>query len=508
MNQTSTRLLKMQYWKRNSIIQNGINAGYSYRSFLWNRLFQLYSFFIVLFLVLNGFKLSAQAQLKFSVSDQVIISSSHMPFWLWANQDGRIDPGASFLNLTDISADGAAFLMKDHQLRFDYGVTTTTGIEHENYLQVNRLFGGLDYKGWRINVGKYYDPKQLEGLSTTNGNLARSRNFRPYPRIGLSTDGFKSVPFARHWLGFRLEYDEGMLNDKRYVMHAHLHHKAFYFQVKPANDWAIQAGMEHFVMWGGTSRNTQIGDLPDDFISYLRYISGSPGSNDFPTTDQLNVAGNQYGTYQLKIIKDAEKYSLTFYLSHPFEDLSGVNWRNYPDNLLGVHFHLNNPDAFLSDFLYEFTDTRQQSISDSLYSWDATGQRWYRNLVDNYYSNSVYRSGVTYHQMAMCSPLIAPVLISNGMSLGFGSNRLVSHHIGLKGRILHELYWKTLLTATRYLGTYSQPYRPEKKQLSGLVEFNYINEKLPFDLRFSIAADAGSFYEDALGVQCSISKEW
>ena len=509
MNQTSTWFLKIRFRKRSWVVKTGIIQGSKQKTFFGNRFFQsLCRLFLVIFLLLNGLKLSAQSGFNISVSDHVMISSSHLPFWFWANQEGRIDPGASFLNLTDISADGESLLKKDHQLLFEYGVTATAGIEKRNYFQLNRFFGKMHYKGWQINAGMYYDAMQLEGLSTTNGNLSQSRNFRPYPRIGLSTTGFKPVPFVRNWLAFRLEYDEGMLIDKRYVMHTHLHHKAFYFQVTPVSGWVIQAGIEHFVMWGGTSRDEQIGKLPDDFISYLRYISGSHGSEVFPEMDQSNVAGNQYGTYQIKIMKETEKYSVAFYLSHPFDDHSGVNLRNYPDNLLGVHFHLKNSDAFLSDFLYEFTDTRQQSVKDSLYSWDAVGQRWYRNEVDNYFSNSIYRSGVTYHQMAMCSPLFAPVIISDGVSLGFGSSRLVSHHIGFKGRVTNGLHWKALLTATRYLGTYRKPYQPEKKQLSGLMEFNYVNDKLPFDLGLSVAADAGSLYEDSFGVQCRISKEW
>jgi len=464
---------------------------------------------ILLLFIFSGNMLSAQSDVHFSASDQVMVSSaSHLPFWLWANQDGKVDPVTSFLNLTDLSANGTSMFGRKNGARFSYGATLIGGLEAESYLQVNRLFAAMDYRGWKLSAGMYYDEEILAGLSATNGNLARSRNFRPYPRIGLSTPDFKPLPFFRNWLRFKLEYDEGILNDQRYVMHTHLHHKAFYFKVLPNASWVIEAGIEHFVMWGGTSRNEQIGTLPSDFGAYLRYITGSSGNAEFPGTDQRNVAGNQYGTYQLQITKSWDKGSLTFYLSHPFEDLSGVNWRNYPDNLVGVHWHQNNPKAFLTDVLYEFTDTRQQGIIDTLYAVNEDGTGWHIKDYDNYYNNSVYRSGVTYHQMAMSSPLFAPVIINDGISMGFGANRLVSHHFGLKGLLTTGLYWKTLLTATRYLGTYSNPYVPEKNQLSGLLQFTWEKRTLPFDVKLAVAFDSGAMVQDAVGIQLGISKEW
>ena len=466
-------------------------------------------YFMLMLLVFAGNMLSAQSDLHFSVSDNVIVSSaSRLPFWLWANQDGKINPQTSFLNLTDVSANGTNVFGNGDGPRVSYGVTLAGGFEKESYLQLNRLYGNVDYRGWEITAGMNYDPPVLEDLSATNGNLARSRNYRPYPRIGLGTSDFKPLPFFREWLRFRLEYDEGILNDRRYVEHTHLHHKAIYFKAIPETSWSINVGVEHFVMWGGTSPDAWIGKLPKDFKAYLRYITGANGNGDFPGTDQKNVAGNQYGTYQLQVTKSWNKGHVAIYLSHPFEDLSGVNWRNYPDNLIGVHWHQNDQGRFLTDVLYEFTDSRQQGITDSLYVWNEAEEEWRRIDHDNYFNNSVYRSGVTYHQMAMGSPLFAPVIIDNGISKGFGANRIVSHHFGMKGQLTTGLYWKAKLTATQYAGTYGSPYVPEKNQLSGLLQFNYKNQKFPFDMRLAFAFDSGTLYENALGIQLGISREW
>lgn len=466
---------------------------------------RLYLLFLGMFFVVD--LLHAQSDVRLVVSDQVIVSgASHLPFWFWANKDGKIDPWTSFLNFTDVSADGTSVFGGTNGPRLSYGVSLVGGLENESYLQLNRLFSAIDYNGWKISAGMYYDDLILAGLSTTNGNLAQSRNYRPYPRIGLSTPDFKRLPFWQDRLRFKLAYDEGLLNDERYVTHTHLHHKALYFQIIPGLNWVIEVGLEHFVMWGGKSENERIGALPDDFKAYLRYITASQGDDVFPETDQLHIAGNQYGTYQLKFTRKMENYTASFYICHPFENFSGMNLRNYPDNLLGIHVHNPRSEALVSDILYEFTDTRQQSIVDSIYIWK--DNEWQHIPHDPYFSHWVYRSGPTYYKMAMTSPLFAPVIVNEGISDGFGSNRLVSHHFGMKGMLTDGLYWKTLLTATRYLGTYSNPYVPEKNQFSGLLQLTHKNQKLPFDMQVSLAFDSGTLYENALGVQFGISKQW
>lgn len=101
------------------------------------------------------------------------------------------------------------------------------------------------------------------------------------------------------------------------------------------------------------------------------------------------------GTYQLQIEKEFSKVKTTFYLSHPWEDNSGLNWRNWPDNLLGLHINIKNDKKLITDFVYQFTNTRQQSIVDSLYYWDENSGKWEMKVYDDYYNNSIYRSGFT-----------------------------------------------------------------------------------------------------------------
>ena len=188
----------------------------------------------------------------------------------------------------------------------------------------------------------------------------------------------------------------------------------------------------------------------------------------------------------------------TFYLSHPFEDLSGMNWRNWPDNLLGLYAGFHNSRQIITGVVYEYTHTRQQSIRG----------RWDRQEPDSYFNNSVYQSGFIYHRQTMGSPLFFPVMVLEGISQGMASNMLQAHHVGVKGVLPPHLRWKGMLTWIHHFGRYFNRYEPSRQQLSALLEVQYARRGLPVDLGMAAAADAGNASGRNLGLQFRISKTW
>jgi len=440
----------------------------------------------------------AQQPIHISAKNSTFASTDCLlPFWFTANRDGKVAAAGSFLNLTDLYI-GQLYKTSGTAVSYTWGVNAVAGFGKTNYYQLNRAYGGISWKGWELTGGRFYDPELYEGLSTTNGNLARSRNVRPHPRLQFATQEYKPVPFLKNRLYFRAEYTEGLLNDNRFVSNARLHHKSFYLKVNPSPAWELEAGLEHFVMWGGTSQVEAIGEMPSGLKAYLQYITGSSGDETFPGTDQLNVAGNQLGTYQFRATKQFTGMEATFYLSHPFEDLSGMNWRNWPDNLLGLHISLNEKDKFITGFVYEYTHTRQQSIRGS----------WDRQEPDGYFNHGIYQSGFTYHRQVMGSPLFFPVKVHEGISLGIESNMFHAHHLGLKGTFPPHLQWKGMLTSVTHYGQYFTRYNPSRNQLSGLLELLYARPGFPAELGLSVAADAGSSSGRNLGVMVMVAKKF
>jgi hypothetical protein len=469
----------------------------------------MFKFLTVLaFLLISTFS-KAQNPIQISVSNTTLAATdSILPFWFAANQHGKIQSNNSFLNISELIVE------KGYKPGFNSKLATTWGGDfiaafgNSNYYQINRAFAGISFKGWELKGGMFYDEVKYAGLSTSNGNIARSGNARPVPMIRLSTLAFKPVPFVQNWLSFKAEYDEGFLNDGRYVDGAHLHHKSLYFNIHPSPKWNFELGFEHYAMWGGTSQNENIGDLPEGWNAYWHYIFALPGDENFLATDQDNISGNQLGTYQLKYERNLSQMKIAVYVSHPWEDNSGLNWHNWADNIIGVHFDFHNKKALITDIVYEFTNTRQQGIKDSIYYFDNNSGKWKMREYDNYYNHHVYRSGFTYHEQMMGSPLFFPVTETNNISLGIQSNRFLSHHIGAKGNLSEKIIWKGLLTYVQHLGTYSKPYKLNQKQISGFFEIQYCNPKFPVEIGLSAAADACNVTGNNLGFNFSVAKNW
>jgi hypothetical protein len=441
----------------------------------------------------------AQNVFQVELQNSTLVSTdSLLPFWHTANRHGRIESSHSVLNVTGISLEQFHSRQTTAPVSYTWGAEVIAGWGESSYYQVNRAFGGVAFKGWEFKAGMFYEPEKFNGLSVTNGNLARSRNARPYPMIRLSTKQFKPVPFTQNLVSFKAEYDEGVLNDNRFVKNARLHHKAFYLRFSPASDWKITGGFEHFVFWGGISSNERIGKMPSDFKAYIRYIMGSGGSEDFPQTDQANKAGNQLGTYQLEVQKSFSKAEVTLFLSHPFEDLSGVNWRNWPDNLAGLYVNFTGDPPLVTGLLYEYTSTWQQSIRGD----------WDRQEPDNYFNHSIYRSGYTYHGRMLGAPLFQPDISEEGVVTRIASNRFFAHNLGITGKCKALWRWKGLLTYSEHAGTIGNPYNRNIKQISGLAEVQYVRAGFPVEIGFSLAADAGSNNYRNVGAMLSVTKKW
>jgi hypothetical protein len=454
---------------------------------------------IILFLVFAPLFSQTQERPGYYIKNSTLAGSGNeLPFWLAANRHGKVDATSTLLNLTGLYAGQEYSVDSSTTFGYTWGGNLVFGFGNNGfYRQVNQAFAGINFKGLELKAGLYYDPVRYDGLSTTNGNLARSYHARPHPKIRLSTQGCRAVSFLPEWFSFKAEYEEGLLNDNRFVKNTRLHHKSLYLKVHPAETWEISGGLEHYVMWGGTSADEQVGSFPVNFKAYLLYIFGLKGNDDFPLNDRMNAAGNQLGTWQLKTVKRFSGVDVVLYVSHYYEDYSGVNWRNWRDNLLGLHIRFKDSDRLLTGFVYEFTNTRNQSV---------VGKIW--QGPDNYFNTGLYESGYTYHRLVMGSPLFFPVVVKDGIARGVRSNRFFAHHVGLRGNISEYLHWKGLLTYIEHWGTYGSPYKPYQKQVSGLLEIQYTRPGFPVEPGLSVAADSGNTINSNFGVQFWIVKKW
>lgn len=423
-------------------------------------------------------------------------SGDDLPFWFTSNQNGVFTMQNSTYQL--LTAGFSRGLENDSlkNFGFTYGADMVYGYASESDFHLNQAWAGIRYKWFVLNAGMQADPVSYAGLSSTNGNIMWSNNARPLPGVGIASNGYMPFFFFKSWFSFKFEYEENFLNDSRYVEGAMLHHKNLFLRFKIPQTWQLTIGLDHWVYWGGTS--PVYGKLPG-FEDYLRYISGSSGSSDAPETDKLNVAGNSLGMYVIELQKGFENMDFTFYYNHPFEDHSGMEFANWEDGLWGIHASRKNRKAWLTDFVYEYMNTRDQSGSYHQIPNPDNPDDLIGRGRDNYFNHGVYRSGHTHYNRMMGTPLFIPVINEDGVAVGFESTRMQMHHVGLKGHIYEGFDWNSLFTWSKNYGTYHNPYPSPLTEFSFLTSVNYSGNKLPFIINSGIGVDIGNRFQKRAG---------
>ncbi len=457
--------------------------------------------FVLLLVVLNFFFLPSfsQYQGRHSIAIESLYSTGdELPFWLVHNKSGKYGMAGYAVQALELQTHNRFNRIFSSGIDLKFGTDLIGTYTNDFNGHFNELYGGIHFWNlFKLEGGLFREEELGNGLSSTNMILDRSLNARPYPKIRFATDGFVNPFFWKEWLLFKAEYDEGLLDDYRYVDETHLHHKSLYFNFRFNESVDFTCGLNHFVMWGGTS--SKHGELPG-IESYFLYVTGKPGDSTFLNTDQLNIAGNQFGSYYLQLNIDKPGYALTFYLSHPFDDKSGMEGDNWRDNLIGAFIDLKQK-SIVEKAVYEFMYTIHQSGDTHLFG--------YMRGRDNYYNHGIYRSGYTYRGYAMCTPVFSPLLFNDeGMVTNISNTRIAMHHIGIMGTLAKIINWDTRLTFTHNLGTYNVPFEPAKNQFSMLLNLGYVKQKLPVDITLSLAADFGALYPNRVGAMLRLSKSW
>lgn len=449
----------------------------------------IYKYLFLLLITIAGLKSNSQSvEASFH---SLAGTGNKLPFWLWTNQLGRYNQNNNIIQNFEFVA--------NHQLSIGKSAFTLEGQTRLNFILADKsnvrfteLYGGVNWKFLQIKAGAFAEKEVYRGLSASNGNLANSRNARPHPSVRL---GFNRYLSLTNWFSAYGFWEEGILDDERITKNTHLHHKAFYGRLGNPKSIQITAGIEHFVMWAGT--HPRYGEL-QGWEEYFSYIKGSAGGPNALVTDQMNVMGNGYGTYQFEAHKSWNSFAARFYLSHPFDDKSGMEMINWRDNLYGLFFSFNKEKPLLKAVLIEYYYTKHQSGSYHL-KLQADGTR-HGTGMDDYYNHGVYNSGATYHQMAMVSPLFAPVNITDGISYGFDNTRFSGLHMGINGFLKPSLEWKGMATYTNNFGQYKSEgetsYNPSRKQLATLLQLVWQLQKMPISFGASLAGDYGSLFDE------------
>ena len=450
--------------------------------------------FLLCFISVCSLK-SQSKDLQYAIKTSAGLSSdTTLPFWLVANQFGSVpDSDYGLLNTS---------IFKDYdtpETLFDisYKVSATGFIAQENKLLVNELYLGVRFKNIILDLGAKNDAIAWHNLSSSNGSIIKSINARAMPGINIKTNNFITLPFATSWLEVNANFAHYFMDDTRFVDNTNVHHKSLYIKSRLSPTFEIIAGLDHYAQWGGTS--PQYGAQPSSIKDYIKVVFGAEGGDSATQNDQFNALGNHVGAYLLQFNYNKENIGFNFYYSHPFEDTSGREMTNWQDGLYGLFVDFKKNKSLVNSVLLEFTHTKNMSNDPVSISGP-----------DNYFNNSIYKSGWTYHGNTIGSPYFTPKpLDDNGITSGVivGDNRFAAFNIAANG-YLKWLPYRVLLSHTTYYGWFGQEYDPNPYQFSGILDIVIPQDKfnLPFEVAASFAFDAGSYRPQNFGAFLSIKK--
>lgn len=432
----------------------------------------------------------------------IVNSESQKAFWMLSNNHGQFNPqGNTWFATLKVYADSShsnilaeSFKIDSTQLfRFDYGSQVIYNSSRS--FQVQELFFDVQWKAFSLTLGAKKQQFGVQYQPLSAGGLLFSQNARPIPGVAFYSE-YIPVPFLENFIEIKGFFSHGWLEKNRYVKSPLLHHKNLYARIGRTWPITIEYGFEHSAIWGGVSPD--YGRLNNGIDDYLRVILATKGEN-IPN-EILNVYGNHLGAQNLSLTFRNDNFKVTASWQTIFEDGSGKRMQNINDGLWGLYYHNQDQTGFLGNLSLEFMHTKHQSGR-----FHNTSDGTILGGDDDYFVNTIYRSGWTYHGYTIGTPFITSPLLLESEHTGIANNRVVVWHVGLQGNLIPAIGYKGMISYSNNYGRYKKAFSPSIQQVSWLLEFKYqvFNQ---WQLRTVLAVDHGSLYDSGLSTLIAISR--
>jgi hypothetical protein len=451
-----------------------------------------------------------------------LATNEQTPFWMVSNRYGTVPlkaPGGSLqagvFHRQPLGRTG---------WEWSAGADWVAATPRYRTVYVQQLFGELTYRLLSLSIGsregdRHYSQSLTDPL-LSSGDMGISPNARPVPEINLYVPRFVTLPLTGGWLqgkgnfaagrSFDSDYLESFIRpDMFYVKDMLWHHKSFFLRVKDTENafpLSMTLGIRHLVQWGGisTDPNAKVRIQPRSFRDFIRIVLGKSGAANATPSDQVNVLGSHYGTYDFHLDYERECLAVKAYHQHFFDDASGMELKNGTDGLWGIQVDFPQC-AFLHRVVLERLVTLNQSGPFHFIEYDHSKYPGYGGGGDDYYNNGEYPAGHAYFNRGVGSPLlISPEYNADGTP-GFKHTRIRAWHLGAEGSLTREFSCRILLSTVESFG---RPYRPTLKKMTGtffLTDFSYAFPK-DWKLSVSLAVDRGSLLGNHAGCGVSVTK--
>ena len=472
---------------------------------------------------------TAQARLSYRVEALGVAGGGeYAPLWLTANRYGLSGVDNKFASLR-------AGVTYRQPLRRNWRVEAgleLAGAWHESApFVVQQAYADVAWRKLRLSIGSKERPgfplDKPERLSS--GMMVEGPGARPIPQVRAEISDYVPFPGTHRWLWLKGHLAYGWQTDGRwqadfakpgtnYTKGALYHSKSLMFKIGDHEQFplefefgilmAAQFGGEQYERGENGAPDRLTFDMPEGLKNYWHAFFPTVGGSDTPMGDQVNIEGNQMGSWNFALSWTADDWRVRAYLEHYFEDHSQMFWEygRWKDGQIGIQVGLpENP--FVTTILWEGLNTKDQS-GPLLYDGYASQFPEYQiSACDNYY-NHFYYGGWAHWGQAMGNPLLVGPAYNRDGDLYFKSNRVRANHLGLCGQPTDEWQWRVLMSMARYWGTYGRPLDRQRKQFSSLFEATYEPAWAPgWKATAALGFDRGNYLGNNTGFMLSISKQ-
>ncbi|MDR1331967.1 MAG: capsule assembly Wzi family protein [Tannerella sp.] len=445
------------------------------------------------------------------------------PFWMVSNRYGLVPLKA---NNGYLQAQVYHYQPLGGKFSLHAGIDMVAATPRYRNVYVQQLFAEVAYGrllhlsvGSRGNVDYEADyHASLPDASLSSGDMVLSPNARPIPEINIYAPRFLPVPWTNDWLQIRGNFAVGRSFDTDYLTSfvrtkqnynrdVLWHHKSVYVRMKDMKGhfpFSMTVGIRHVAQWGGVSTSPAAGVQPHSLKDFVRVVVGQSGGSDATASDQINVLGNHYGTYDFGLGYERPEASLLVYYQHFFDDASGMEFYNGLDGLMGVQLNLHRRGA-LNRVLVERLYTLNQSGPFHFIDFDHDRYPGYGGGGDNYYNNGEYVTGASYFNRSTGSPLLISPEYNRSGELGFRHNRIVAWYAGAEGDLAGNVSYRLRCSTVESRGT---PYAPTLKKLHAHSLAATVTYRCRSAWLFSVtlAGDRGDLLGDHVGIGFSVAR--
>lgn len=277
-------------------------------------------------------KINLCSNIEWKAEMQGSFSKGKTPLWLNANKHGlsSLDDCNGYLRgslVRPLESDSA------RRWAVGYGLDIAVPVNYTSSFIVQQAFAEVRWLHGTMTIGSKEYPMELKNQTLSSGSQTLGINARPIPQVRLALPEYITLPILNGWLQLKGHIAYGMMTDDRwqheftsrqskYADHVLFHSKAGYLKIenqRKNSPWSVELGLEMGAEFGGNPYQMydgQMVQMPTEKGLKGFWHAFVPGGSDATDGEYTNAAGNQMGSWLMRVNYQADSWALHAYLDH------------------------------------------------------------------------------------------------------------------------------------------------------------------------------------------------